>query len=49
MRSALEAEAHAARTIAERGVRLIATAHGGALENLFLESTLADLMAAFNR
>jgi stage III sporulation protein AA len=39
-----EAEAHAARTIAERGVRLIATAHGGALENLIQNPTLADLI-----
>ncbi len=39
-----EAEAEAARTIAERGVRLIATAHGGTLENLVLNPTLADLV-----
>ena len=39
-----EAEAHAARTIAERGVRLIATAHGSALENLVQNPTLADLI-----
>ena len=39
-----EAEAGAARTIAERGVRLIATAHGGTLENLVLNPTLADLI-----
>lgn len=39
-----EAEAHAARTIAERGVRLIATAHGSALENLIQNPTLADLI-----
>jgi stage III sporulation protein AA len=39
-----EAEALAARTIAERGVRLIATAHGGALENLIQNPTLADLI-----
>lgn len=39
-----EAEAAAARTIAERGVRLIATAHGGTLENLVLNPTLADLV-----
>ena len=31
-----EAEAHAARTIAERGVQLIGTAHGQTLENLML-------------
>ncbi|MCS6924816.1 MAG: AAA family ATPase [Candidatus Binatia bacterium] len=39
-----EAEALAARTIAERGVRLIATAHGGSLENLVQNPTLADLI-----
>ncbi len=39
-----EAEATAARTIAERGVRLIATAHGSALENLIQNPTLADLI-----
>ncbi len=39
-----EAEALAARTIAERGVRLIATAHGTALENLIQNPTLADLL-----
>ena len=40
----IEAEALAARTIAERGVRLIATAHGSALENLIQNPTLADLI-----
>jgi len=39
-----EAEALAARTIAERGVRLIATAHGSAIENLIQNPTLADLI-----
>lgn len=39
-----EAEANAARTIAERGVRLIATAHGSELENLIQNPTLADLI-----
>ncbi len=39
-----EAEALAARTIAERGVQLIATAHGHSLENLLLNPTLADLV-----
>jgi len=39
-----EAEAAAARTIAERGVQLIATAHGNALENLMANPTLADLV-----
>jgi len=38
-----EAEALAARTIAERGVQLIATAHGNSLENLVANPTLADL------
>jgi stage III sporulation protein SpoIIIAA len=39
-----EAEAAAARTIAERGVRLIATAHGRTLENLLQNPTLMDLV-----
>jgi len=39
-----EAEAHAARTIAERGVQLIATAHGISLENLIANPILADLV-----
>lgn len=39
-----EAEAQAARTIAERGVMLIATAHGNALENLIKNPTLSDLV-----
>ena len=39
-----EAEALAARTIAERGVQLIATAHGNTLENLVRNPTLADLI-----
>ena len=38
------AEALAARTIAERGVQLIATAHGNALENLLQNPTLSDLV-----
>ena len=38
------AEAMAARTIAERGVQLIATAHGNALENLLQNPVLADLL-----
>lgn len=37
-------EAEAARTIAERGVQLIATAHGNTLENLIMNPTLADLV-----
>jgi stage III sporulation protein SpoIIIAA len=39
-----EAEAAAARTIAERGVQLIGTAHGNALENLLKNPTLVDLV-----
>lgn len=39
-----EAEAQAARTIAERGVMLIATAHGNTLENLIKNPTLSDLV-----
>ena len=37
-----ELEAMAARTIAERGVQLIGTAHGNTLENLLLNPTLSD-------
>lgn len=37
-------EAMAARTIAERGVQLIGTAHGNILENLVLNPTLSDLV-----
>jgi stage III sporulation protein SpoIIIAA len=37
-------EAEAARTIAERGVQLIGTAHGNSLENLMLNPTLSDLI-----
>jgi stage III sporulation protein SpoIIIAA len=39
-----EAETFAARTIAERGVQLVATAHGNVLENLLQNPTLADLV-----
>lgn len=39
-----EAEAQAARTIAERGVMLIATAHGNSLESLIKNPTLSDLV-----
>jgi hypothetical protein len=39
-----EQEALAARTIAERGVQLVGTAHGQTLENLMLNPTLADLI-----
>src|SRR5260221_1342624 len=38
-----ELEAQAARTIAERGVQLIGTAHGQTLDNLLLNPTLSDL------
>jgi len=39
-----ELEALAARTIAERGVQLIGTAHGNTLDNLLLNPTLSDLV-----
>ncbi|HWI41329.1 MAG TPA: R3H domain-containing nucleic acid-binding protein, partial [Verrucomicrobiae bacterium] len=39
-----EAEAAAARTIAERGVLLIGTAHGNSLQNLVANPTLSDLV-----
>lgn len=39
-----ELEASAARTIAERGVQLIGTAHGNKLENLLANPTLSDLI-----
>ncbi len=39
-----EMEAAAARTIAERGVQLVGTAHGQTLENLMLNPTLCDLI-----
>ena len=39
-----EREAVAARTIAERGVQLVATAHGNTLDNLILNPTLSDLI-----
>ena len=39
-----EREAAAARTIAERGVQLIATAHGNTLDNLIMNPTLSDLV-----
>ncbi len=41
-----EAEAQAARTIAERGVMLIATAHGNCLENLIKNPVLSDLVGS---
>lgn len=40
----VEAEAFAARTIAERGVQLVGTAHGNSLENLLMNPTLSDLV-----
>lgn len=39
-----ELEAVAARTIAERGVQLIGTAHGNTLDNLMINPTLSDLV-----
>jgi len=39
-----ELEAQAARTIAERGVQLVGTAHGNSLENLMINPTLSDLI-----
>jgi stage III sporulation protein SpoIIIAA len=39
-----EQEADAARTIAERGVQLVGTAHGQTLENLMMNPTLSDLI-----
>ncbi|MBD2326614.1 R3H domain-containing nucleic acid-binding protein [Alkalinema sp. FACHB-956] len=39
-----ELEALAARTIAERGVQLVGTAHGNQLENLMKNPTLSDLI-----
>ena len=43
-----EAEAGAARTIAERGVQLIGTAHGKTLENLLMNPTLSDLVGGIS-
>jgi stage III sporulation protein SpoIIIAA len=43
-----ELEAAAARTIAERGVQLIGTAHGITLENLLLNPTLSDLVGGID-
>lgn len=39
-----ELEAAAARTIAERGVQLVGTAHGNTLDNLLMNPTLSDLV-----
>ena len=41
-------EALAARTIAERGVQLIATVHGNTLENLMINPTLSDLVGGIH-
>lgn len=43
-----ELEAQAARTIAERGVMLIATAHGNTLDNLIKNPTLSDLIGGID-
>ncbi|MBN1992545.1 MAG: AAA family ATPase [Anaerolineae bacterium] len=43
-----ELEAEAARTIAERGVQLVGTAHGITLENLLMNPTLADLVGGID-
>ncbi len=43
-----EAEALAARTIAERGVQLIGTAHGNTLDNLLMNPTLSDLIGGIH-
>ena len=43
-RSGLQLEAEAARTIAERGVQLVGTAHGNTLQNLMQNPTLSDLI-----
>ena len=44
-----EAEAVAARTIAQRGVQLVATAHGFQLDNLIKNPALADLVGGIAR
>jgi stage III sporulation protein SpoIIIAA len=41
-------EAEAARTIAERGVQLVGTAHGNSLENLLMNPTLCDLVGGID-
>ncbi len=43
-----QAESLAARTIAERGVQLIATAHGNSLDNLLMNPTLSDLLGGIH-
>jgi len=42
-----ELEAAAARTIAERGVQLVGTAHGNSLDNLIVNPILCDLIGGF--
>jgi len=44
-----ELEAMAARTIAERGVQLVGTAHGNQIENLIKNPTLSDLVGGILR
>jgi len=43
-----ELEATASRTIAERGVQLVATAHGNTIENLITNPTLSDLIGGID-
>lgn len=43
-----EQDAFAARTIAERGVQLVGTAHGNSLENLMMNPTLSDLVGGIH-
>src|SRR5207302_9602036 len=43
-----EQETFAARTIAERGVQLVGTAHGNSLENLMMNPTLSDLVGGIH-
>lgn len=43
-----ESEALASRTIAERGVQLIATAHGNSIDNLLMNPTLSDLLGGIH-
>ena len=43
-----ELESTAARTIAERGVQLVGTAHGNTLENLVMNPTLSDLVGGIH-
>ncbi|HEY3379900.1 MAG TPA: R3H domain-containing nucleic acid-binding protein [Armatimonadota bacterium] len=43
-----EAEALASRTIAERGVQLVGTAHGNTLDNLLQNPTLNDLLGGIH-